>query len=118
MRWLTIVAGDDDLAAVEQALVRLLGPSCMQTFVPCSGKRRISSGERPARVGGRRQRVVVDEDELGGVGACRAVLGDDHRDDLSGVADDLAGDERAAHARVDEGDRRRRDTGRGRCPRR
>ncbi len=44
-----------------------------------------------------RQRLVVDDNEVGGVGAHRAVLGDDRHDGLADVAHRPDGDDRAAH---------------------
>ena len=59
--------------------------------------------ERLRGVDHRRQRLVVDDDELGGVDALGAGLGEDDGDDVPDEADDVAGEERSSHPLVETG---------------
>ncbi len=110
--------GDDHVAAVEEALVELsrIGLGEVRDVRPELGEEQHLALERLLGGEHRRQRVVVDQHELGRVGAGRAVLADDDRDDLACEADDVLRDERPHHPGVDVpvgrgAERRRVDVG-------
>ena len=83
--------GDDDLAAVEQPLDALPRAEADVRLVL----------ERALGVDEGVQRLVVDEDELGGVGGAGSGLADDDGDDLAHVADDVGGQQRPRPAVVE-----------------
>ena len=107
MRWLTSVSGDDGVAAVEEVLVVLGRAGAAgdvradlreEQHLVLRGLRRPDDG---------RQRVVVDVHELGGVRAGGAARADHDRDDVADEANDVDGHERALHALLQAGERRR-----------
>ena len=67
------------------------------TLVPASGNSSTSPVNAGLGVDHDRQRLVVDDDELGGVLALVALLGHDDGDRLADEADDVVGEERAGH---------------------
>ena len=89
-------ARHDNVAAVEQRLVALRPDGSRRRSCPVSGKRSTSPARAALGVDDDRQRVVVDDHELGGVDAVGAALGEDDGDDVADEADDLAREERAA----------------------
>ena len=100
---------DDHIAAVEERLVRL-GRAHVDGDVRADVREEQQLVlQCLVRIDDRGQRVVVDHHQLGGVGARRPVVRDHDRDDLTDEADDVLRDRRAQHARLDQGDRRRRD---------
>ena len=98
---------DDDVAAVEERLVVLRAAARRGDVRADVREEQHLVLRRLVRVDDGRQRVVVDHHELGGVGARRAVLADDDRDDVADEANDVLRDERAAHRRLDARERRR-----------
>jgi hypothetical protein len=98
---------DDDVTAVEQPRVVV-------------GTSRAAGDVRPDlrveehlvlcgvdRGDGEGQRVVLDRDELGGVGARSPVGAHDDRDDVADEANDVLGDDRTPHSLLEHRDRRR-----------
>ena len=107
MRWLTSVP-ETTTSHPSKSFSSCSGePERAATFVPASGKRSTSSFAASCGLDDCGQRVVVDEDELGGVRAGGAVVADDDRDDVADEADAVGGERRAPHARVEPGERRR-----------
>ncbi len=96
----------DRVAAVEQRLVRLdrMARADVRAGV---GEEQHVSLERPRGVDHRGQRVVLDDDDLGGVDAVGAGLREHHGDDVPGEADDVPGEERSSHPLVETWERRR-----------
>ena len=71
IRWLTTVPETTTSQPSNRLLVELLGTLAHADVGAVLGEEQHLARERPARVGGCRQRVVVDEHELGRVGARR-----------------------------------------------
>ena len=94
--------GDDDLAAAEVGGVGVA--KRITTLVPCSGNRSTSSSQRRLGIDDRGEWFVVDDHEVGGVGAARPVLGDHGGDGLADVAHRVRGEERPAHHVGEGGD--------------
>ena len=98
---------DDDVAAVEEALV-VLGRACAARDVrPDLGVEQHLVLRGVQRGDGDGQRVVLHRHELGGVGACGPVRAQDHRDDVADEANDVLRDDRPSHALLEHRDRRR-----------
>ena len=112
------VTRDDGFAALEEVVVAV-------RLVDARADVRARIGEEEDLVLGRLgriddggKRVVVDVDELGGIGALRPRLGQDHGDDVAREANDVLREERPPHALLDARERRRAegselDVGRG-----
>ena len=96
-------AGDDDLAAVEQ--IGRQGSGIAEGGGDVAARSREKHGRprlgRLGHVHHRRQRVIVDIDEIGGILALVAALGHDYRYRLADVPDHVRGDQRLAHLGVD-----------------
>ena len=86
---------DDDLALAEVGFL-LRGPPLHDVRPGVGEEQHLVSGARLG-VDDDRQRVVVDDDELGRVGRLIAVLGDDCDDGLADVAHGADGHEGTAH---------------------
>ena len=85
-RWLTIVTSAT-ASAPSRASTSSPNVVAKQTFEPCSGNRIGASGaSAAAAVVTAGQRVVVDDDGLGGVDGLLARLGDDGGDDVADEA--------------------------------
>ena len=89
----------DDLAALEHVLVRSDGDVRADVRADLREEQRLAA-QRLRRVDERRQRVVLDEDELGGVDARGRAVGEHDRDDLAGEADDVVARPAACAMRV------------------
>ena len=63
--------------------------------------------DRLTRIRDDRQLLVVDHDEVGGVGGRVLALGEDRGDDVAGEADRVAREDRPVHPLVDSQERRR-----------
>jgi hypothetical protein len=100
-------AGDHDLAVVEQVLVELLAVADHGVGAGRGEDQRLVPGRLP-RVDHRRQRVIVDADQLQHVLALVRVLDDDHRDRLADVPDRVRGEQGLGHAGGVAGQRRDR----------
>ena len=74
MRWLTSVSETTTSQPSKSVSSCSGGPALPATFVPTSGKSSTSSFSASSRIDDGRQRVVVDQHELGGVDARRAVV--------------------------------------------
>jgi hypothetical protein len=94
-------AGDDDLAALEEALVRLVRSEAMADVRAHLREQQHLVARRIGGVDDHRQLVVVDVDELGGVDALGPLLREDDGDDLADEADDVLGEHGPGHPRVD-----------------
>ena len=86
------------------------------TLVPTSGNSSTSSAAAASGLDHGRQRLVVDHDEVGGVGTDGPVLGDHRHDRLADVAHGVDGHERPAHGLREGRDHvgREAELGRGR----
>ena len=100
-------ARHDDVAVVEQSLVVVGRAGTGRHVRPGfrEEQRLVCCGVLPRD--DTRQWLVVDQDELGGVRAGRAVVADHDRDDVAHEANDVLGDERPPHGLVQTGERRR-----------
>ena len=103
--------GGDDVAAVEQARVRILHRELRAHVGAKVGEEQRLAAQRDRRVRGRGQVVELHLDELRRVRSLQALLGDHDGDDLTCVTDHVARHDRARHPLVDAGEagRHRRD---------
>ena len=93
MRWFTMIS----LTTTSQPSKRCSStgsPRRIDTLVPRPREQMTSSVERLLGIDDGGQRVVVDDDELGGVLALVALLGDDGDDGLADEAHRVGGEER------------------------
>ena len=108
---------DDDVAVLEQRRI-VVRATCTARDVRLDvGEQQHLVLRRLPHVDEDGKRVVVDHHELRRVGARRAVVAEDDRDDVTDEADDVIRDERPPHALLEDGNRRRARSTR-RCRRR
>jgi hypothetical protein len=102
---------NDDVTAVEEPRVVVGTPGATGDIGPDLGVEEHLVLHGVDRDDGRRQRVVVDRDELGGVDPRRPVGAHDDSDDVADEANDVLGDDRTPHPLLEHRDRRgaRRD---------
>ena len=120
-RWLTIVTSATTSAPTSGSASSPSGERrCRSTtFEPCSGNSSGASGaSASAAVEHRRQRVVVDDDRLGGVDRLRTGLGDDGGDDVADEAHLAGGEHRPVQRLGHHRELLQRRPGRGRRRRR
>ncbi len=93
---------DDDVAAVEQRLVvpELEGEAIVRPDLRIEQRLVF---QRLFRVDHDREGVVVDHDELGGVGSRRGRVGGDDDDRLTDETDDALGEHRTLHVLIEHG---------------
>ena len=102
-------AGDDDLAAVEQVGRQAGGVAEGGGDVAARSREEYGlAGRRLGHVDHWRQHVIVDVNQVRGILALVAALGDDHGQRLADVPDHVRGEQPLAHLGVDQASHRRR----------